>query len=245
MPRAKLPQPTDTEAVVRQRIELRRPQFEKMLRQNTNVEAALQRAPMPELVVRVIAELMENYDATRNERTTIGETLRLLAVVRRLLKPLIIEKALRPRDMRRRVDVLKRFIYSELGTYEHTFDVLSESAANLLAHLQAGRSCACLAQEIDGIAENESRLLREWQKQSRKVEGRIEMKRYLCGCLRVVWEQFSAPDIRDSKSKRRRFITAVLVEFEIPRPDDNDYQTLDAWIETDVSSKPVFAPTAG
>ncbi len=244
MPRAKLPQPIDSEDILRRRVAVFLPQFEERVRQNANLSATLGCDPPPEQVVKIIAELIATYEATRNQRTTIGQTLQLLKRLRRLLIPLIGGKSLRHRDRGRRIQVLERFINSALGTYEHTFDVLSVPASNLIAHLNTARACASLAREVDGIAERESNLLRLWQKNERKVEGSIEHKRYLCGCLRVVWEHFAGPATRHSKAKRRRFITTVLDEFDVPHPDDNDYQTLDGWIEADVS-KPVFAPTVG
>ena len=245
--RATLPRRTDSADAIRNLAADRRAEIGNQLFRSGDIARALGLEPMSPLVQDTITDIITSYSVTRPFTTTIGQALRLLAVLHRLLKALIVGAPLRRRDIERRVEFLQRLVDSERGTDQQTFDMLSPTTVNLTSELKARRSCSALALELDGLAAAEATRLRTLLNEGRKVQGNIEQKRHLCGLLRLVWEQFSAPLLRGPKANRRNFVSAVLTAAGIDHPHGNDYQTLDDWIKTDVSIplQPVFAPTGG
>lgn len=238
MPLANLPHNTDSETAVLDRIRACRPDINRQLfhsGQSFRIAKTLELEALPVAVKDLITELVATYRVTSAYSTTIGQTLKLLAGLRRRLIPLINGKPPRARDRQRASRFLSRLSDPTGGVYQHTFDALSPLVKQLLQRLQEVQECAACAREIDAVAVHQEALLRLWQDTERKVEGHIEHKRQLCGWLRLVWERNAAPQIRDSKSRRRSFVSAVLDCGSIVHPDANDYQVFDDWIETDVS----------
>jgi hypothetical protein len=184
---------------------------------------------------------------TRRETINIGNSVAWLARLRRLLGPLAAGRRVQKRDRTRWRVLLGEFFDLWDGLDQSTHDALYEAARAFADALDRSDGAVVeAAKTLDNLAAHWEQLLRRWQAREpmidgdltpkpRKVEGPRENLMRLCGLLRLVWDAYADGAIRTSRAKRRKFVAAVLSAASIPRPDENDYQTLDDWIETDVT----------